>query len=167
MKEIIEQNNGLIRSIIKKITGSYNEDIEQEVYIKTWRNLQNYKESGKLKSWIATITVNLCKDYFRSSLYKQQQNEISNDILLTNRTTAATQEKIIDRKHRQKLILKAVDSLPTKLRKVIILFEFEDMTIPQIAKKLHQPEGTIKSRLFNARKILSQKLKPLLQGEQK
>lgn len=35
MKDIIEQNRGLIKAIIKKLTGSYNEDIEQEVYIKT------------------------------------------------------------------------------------------------------------------------------------
>ena len=33
MKDIIEQNRGLIKAIIKKLTGSYNEDIEQEVYI--------------------------------------------------------------------------------------------------------------------------------------
>ena len=35
MKEIIEQNKSLVKAIIKKLTGSYNEDIEQEVYIKT------------------------------------------------------------------------------------------------------------------------------------
>ena len=50
MKKIIEQHKGLIRSIIKKIVGSYNEDIEQEVYIKTWKSLSDYKEQGKLKS---------------------------------------------------------------------------------------------------------------------
>ena len=43
MKDIIEQNRGLIKAIIKKLTGSYNEDIEQEVYIKTWRNMDHYK----------------------------------------------------------------------------------------------------------------------------
>ena len=41
MKDIIEQNRGLIKAIIKKLTGSYNEDIEQEVYIKTWRNMDH------------------------------------------------------------------------------------------------------------------------------
>ena len=39
MKQIIRENKGYIRAIIKKITGSYNEDLEQDVYIKTWRNL--------------------------------------------------------------------------------------------------------------------------------
>ena len=74
----------------------------------------------------------------------------------------ASQEKIVDAKKRQKIILKAVDELPYKMRKVVVLFEFEDFSISEIAKKLGEPEGTVKSRLFNARKVLAEKLKFLL-----
>lgn len=164
MKEIIKQNKGLIKAVIKKITGAYNEDIEQEVYIKAWRNLSKYRETGKLKSWLAAIAVNVCKDYFKSSGYRQQQCEITADDVLQNRAIAGNQERIVDTKARQKLILKAVDNLPAKMRKVVILFEFEEFTIDEIAKKLGEPEGTIKSRLYNARKILAEKLK-FLKGE--
>ena len=162
MRNIIEQNKGLIKAIIKKITGSYNDDIEQEVYIKTWKNIDNYKESGKLKSWIATITANVCRDYFKSSSYKQNLREVRDESVLENKAVLASQEKIIDAKKRQKIILKAVDELPYKMRKVVVLFEFEDFTIAEIAKKLGEPEGTIKSRLYNARKVLAEKLKLLL-----
>lgn len=166
MKEIIEQHKGLVRAIIKKITGSYNEDIEQEVYIKTWRSLPQYQETGKLKSWIAMIASSVCRDYFKSSGYKQSQAEVTNEELLAAKAVVAPQEKIIDAKARQKIILKEVDNLPAKMRKVIILFEFEDYSVAQIAKKLGEPEGTIKSRLHNARKILAENLK-FLQGENK
>ena len=162
MRNIIEQNKGLIKAIIKKITGSYNDDIEQEVYIKTWKNIDNYKENGKLKSWIATITANVCRDYFKSSSYKQNLREVRDEYVLENKAVLASQEKIIDAKKRQKIILKAVDELPYKMRKVVVLFEFEDFSIAEIAKKLGEPEGTIKSRLYNARKVLAEKLKLLL-----
>ena len=162
MRNIIEENKGLIKAIIKKITGSYNDDIEQEVYIKTWKNIDNYKESGKLKSWIATITANVCRDYFKSSSYKQNLREVRDEGVLENKAVLASQEKIIDAKKRQKMILKAVDDLPYKMRKVVVLHEFEDFSIAEIAKKLGEPEGTIKSRLFNARKVLAEKLKLLL-----
>ena len=162
MRNIIEENRGLIKAIIKKITGSYNDDIEQEVYIKTWKNIDNYKESGKLKSWIATITANVCKDYFKSSSYKQNLREVRDENVLENKAVLASQEKIVDAKKRQKIILKAVDELPYKMRKVVVLFEFEDFSISEIAKKLGEPEGTVKSRLFNARKVLAEKLKFLL-----
>ena len=162
MRNIIKENQGLIKSIIKKITGSYNDDIEQEVYIKTWKNIDNYQETGKLKSWIATITANVCRDYFKSSSYKQNLREVRDDGVLENKAVIASQEKIIDAKKRQKIILKAVDELPYKMRRVVVLYEFEDLSIAEIAKKLGEPEGTIKSRLFNARKILAEKLKYLL-----
>ena len=81
---------------------------------------------------------------------------------MENKAVIASQEKIIDTKKRQKLILKAVDELPYKMRKVVVLFEFEGFTISEIAKKSGEPEGTVKSRLFNARKVLAEKLKFLL-----
>ncbi len=164
MKDIIQQHGGLVRAVIKKILGCYNEDIEQEVYIKTWCNLSGYQENGKFSSWIATIAANVCRDYFRSSDYKQRQKEVTTDDALQNKGIGAVQEKIVDAKARQKIILAAVDALPVKMRKVVILFEFEDLTIEQIAQKLKEPVGTIKSRLYNARKILAEKLK-FLKGE--
>ena len=157
MKEIIEQNKSLVKAIIKKLTGSYNEDIEQEVYIKTWKNMDNYKES----QWIGALTANVCRDYFKSRQYKIEASQVNGDEILDNVRVGGRQEEILDAKARQKQILKAVDSLPRKMRQVVIWYEFEEMTYEQIAKKTGLPEGTIKSRLFNARKILSEKLQHL------
>ena len=164
MRHLIAENKSLVKSIIRKIIGFYDEDIEQEVYIKTWRNLPKYTENGKFKSWIATVTANVCKDYFKSSVYKQQSVEVSSDEVLQNKGIAASQEKIVDAKKRQKIILNAVNDLPKKMRKVIILFEFEDFNVAEIAQKLGEPEGTIKSRLYKARQILAEKLK-FLKGD--
>ena len=75
-------------------------------------------------------------------------------------------ENIINEKQRQKIILEAVDSLSKEHKKVVILFEFEGYTLEEIALKLKVPLGTVKSRLFNARKILKEKLY-FLQGETK
>lgn len=161
MKEIIEQNKSLVKAIIKKLTGSYNEDIEQEVYIKTWKNMDNYKEQGKFSQWIGALTANVCRDYFKSRQYKIEASQVNGDEILDNVRVGGRQEDILDAKARQKQILKAVDSLPRKMRQVVIWYEFEEMTYEQIAKKTGLPEGTIKSRLFNARKILSEKLQHL------
>ena len=61
------------------MTGCENEDIEQEVYIKTWKNMDKYKEQGKFKSWINTITANLCRDYLRSNYFKNTKNTVTQD----------------------------------------------------------------------------------------
>ena len=159
MKEIIAEYGGLIRSVIKKITGSYNEDIEQEVYIKTWKNMDNYQEQGKFSSWLSTLTANVCRDYFKSKQHIMETKQVSGEEILDKVKVGGRQEEVINEKKRQKIILKAVDDLPRKMRQVVILFEFEEKSYEEISKKLGLPVGTIKSRLFNARKILSEKLK--------
>lgn len=164
MKEIIAENKSRIKAIIKKLTGSYNEDIEQEVYIKTWKNMGRYQEEGRFKQWISALTANVCRDYFRSRQYRMETSQVNGDEILDNIRVGGRQDEIIDAKTRQKVILKAVDELPRKMRQVVVWFEFEEMSYEQIAKKTGLPVGTVKSRLFNARKILSEKLK-FLKGE--
>lgn len=166
MKEIISENKKYVRAVIRKLTGADNEDIEQEVYIKTWQNLPKYKEQGKFKQWICTLTANLCRDYFRSGGYKTSQREVADEDVLNAVACGETPEEKLDGKKRQKIILKAVDNLPRIYRDVIVLFEFEEYSLEEISRKLKIPQGTVKSRLSNARKILSEKLN-FLRGESK
>ena len=165
MKEIIAGNKSLVRAIIRKITGSYNEDLEQEVYIKTWRNLDKYKEEGKFRQWLGTLTANVCRDYFKSKRYIQSRVETSDEEILETPCVSSSPEEIIDSKNRQKIILNAVNHLPAKMKKVVVLAEFEGWSQEQIATKLGIPVGTVKSRLFNANKLLSEQLSFLIKGE--
>lgn len=165
MKNIIEQNKSVVRAVIKKITGSNNEDLEQDVYIKAWQNMNKYDaKSGKFSSWLGVLTANVCRDYFKSGAYRHSACATSDEEVLENVAVAPKQELVLDARQRQKIILKAVDALPSKLRQVVVLFEFEEWSYEQIAKKTGVPVGTVKSRLFNARKILGEKLE-CLKGE--
>lgn len=145
------------------MTGSYNEDIEQEVYIRTWKNLNKYKENGKFKNWLNTITANLCRDYLKSSYFKHSQNTTADEELLAQiKDKKENTESLFIKKQRQKRIIDAIDSLKPKLKEVIVMYEMEEMSYEQISEKLKCPIGTIRSRLFNARKELSILLKDLI-----
>lgn len=163
MKAIIEQYRNNIRKIISNMTGSNNEDIEQEVYIRTWKNIDKYKENGKFKSWISTITANLCRDYMKSAYFRNSQNTVTEeDELIQIKDEKEGIESELIRKQRQKKIIEAIDSLKPKLKEVIIMYEMQEMTYEQISEKLKCPIGTIRSRLFTARKELSILLENLL-----
>ena len=165
MKNIINKNSYKIRQIIKNFTGEYNEDLEQEVYIKTYKNLNKYTEQNKFSSWICTITANLCRDYLRSSKFKIQNHTVSDEEVINNIANKKTPEKEYSSKERQKIILKEINALPKKMKEVIILYEFEDYSYEKIAQKLKIPEGTVKSRINNARKILKENLSFLMREE--
>lgn len=157
MNNEISSYKAIVRAVIKKITGNYNEDLEQEAYLKIWQNQNKYQDEGKKSSWLSVVTANLCRDYLKSRFNKYNNRTLQGEIIEKVSVTPKYEEKL-DKKKRQKIILKAVDELPKELRQVIILYEFEEKTYKEIAEKLNIAEGTVKSRLFNARKILAQKL---------
>ena len=162
MKNIIQNNKFKIRQIIKNVIGRYDEDIEQEVYIKTYKGLKNYSEQNKFSKWICTITANLCRDYLRSSKFKMQNNCDNDELTLNNVKSKTNPEEEYSLLEQQKHTLKAVNSLPKKLKEVIILYEFEDYSYEQISKKINVPTGTVKSRINTARKVLKEKLSFLI-----
>lgn len=160
-QELIEKNKQNVRKIIKLITNEQNEDLEQEVYIKIWRNSDKYEEKGKFKGWIGTIARNLSKDYLKSS-YKKNQTDCDSEVLDLLKDKKATPELKLIQNERQKMIIDAINSLKPKLKEVIMLYEIQNLPYCEIARKLRCPEGTIKSRLYNAKKELCEILKDLI-----
>ncbi len=158
MQALLEENRSRIRAIIRKMTGSYNEDLEQEVCLKVWANRERYTEEGKFKAFISLLTANICRDYFRAGVFKTTALSVSADSVGEVVDERRSQEEIADTKLRQKIILKAVDSLPAKMRDIVVYYEFEEMSYEEIAARLKISVGTVKSRLFTARNILSEKL---------
>lgn len=164
MKKIIEDNKNFVRGIIRKMTGSYNEDLEQEVYIKTWKNMPEYAQQGKFRQWLGVLTANLCRDYFRTKRFKVAKVEETDEKVAEVNADCIAPEDVIDAKKRQILILTAVNNLPKAHREVVILYEFEGCSLEVVAQRLKIPVGTVKSRLHNARKILKENLS-FLKGE--
>ena len=163
MKNIIEEYKYSIKAIIKNITGSYNEDLEQEVYIKTWKNQDKYKEQNRFKQWLNTITANTCRDYLKSSAHQKSKITDSDEEALKQvKDTNSNPENLISIQERQQMIMNAINSLSPKQREVVILFDMDGFSYEDIAQKIGCPVGTVKSRLFNARKELAISLKDLL-----
>ena len=162
-KEIIDSNKQNVRNIIRMITKETNEDLEQEVFVKVWKNQDKYEERGNFKTWINTIAKNLSKDYLKSPDRKVQQNSTADEEVINSiRDNKVTPESVLISKIRQKRIIKAIDSLKPKFKEVIMLSEIEGYTYEQIAEKLQVPTGTVKSRIYNAKKELAQQLEDLL-----
>ena len=162
-KEIIKNNQNNVRSIIRLITKEANEDLEQEVFVKVWKNSERYNEQGSFKSWINTIAKNVSKDYLKS-VQKRNQDALTSDdeILNTIKDKKSTPELRVISNDRQRQITEAIDSLKPKFREVVMLCEIYGYTYEEAAFKLKCPVGTIKSRLYNAKKELANLLKDLL-----
>ena len=163
LEEIIKKHGNVVKYIIKRITNEENEDLEQEVYYKVWKNSDKYKEKGTFSAWIRTVSANLAKDYLKSSQKKMSENTTSDETVLTLvKSSKSTPEEELLRIGRQKIITEAINSLKPKFREIIILYEIENKSYEEISQNLKCPIGTVKSRLYNAKKELAEKLQDLI-----
>lgn len=162
-KEIIKINRENVKNIIKMITKSENEDLEQKVYLKVWKNSDKYTEKGSFKGWVNTIAKNVSKDYLKLAYNRKEQLTTEEDKTFENiKDKKSSPELKLIQGDRQKRILKAVEELKPKFRDVVIYVEIYGYTYEECAKKFKCPVGTIKSRLYNAKKELANKLSDLL-----
>ena len=162
--ELIEANKQNVKNIIKLITRQENEDLEQEVYLKVWKNSDKYEERGSFRSWINTVAKNVAKDYLKSAGFRNSENTTSDEYTLECiKDKKVTPEYALIYSERQKQIIDAIESLKPKLKETIMLCEIQGYTYEDAAKKLNCPIGTIKSRIYNAKKELAERLESLIE----
>jgi RNA polymerase sigma-70 factor (ECF subfamily) len=130
------------------ITGNVHtaEDVVQESFVQCYRTLNRLKKASAFSSYFYRILTRnawlFCK--------RDRKNIGLEDSLLADTTYC-------DKSYVE--LYTALASLDTKLRTVVVLFYFNDLPVKEIAKITHTLEGTVKSRLYTARKRLSQILK--------
>lgn len=136
-------------------------DAAQEAFISAYRNLANFRGEAKVSSWLHRIAVNQCLTT------KRRQKTRSEDFIddedgAEDRTFVAAARyspaNEAEQGERLKVVRQAVGALPTDLRQVIVMKEFEDMTFQEISETLRLPLSTVKSRLYTALKQLRMKL---------
>ncbi len=159
-KNLIEENKQSVKNVIKKFMGKENEDLEQEVYIRVL-SAKRYEEKGSFKSWINLIAANVSRDYLKSAK-NRYETHVEDEAIFENIKERKTPESLLLKKERQERIIKAIDELKPKLKEVIMLSEIEGYTYEECSEKLKCPIGTVKSRIYNAKKELAEKLKDLL-----
>lgn len=162
--KLVRENKKNIQNIIRLVTKEDNEDLEQEVYIRVLKNADKYREQGTFKSWVSTIAKNISKDYLKSASYKARENSTSEDedwVQIADKKV--TPELRLIKNERQQIIIDAVNSLKPKFKEVVLMCEIYGYSYEDCAKKLNCPLGTVKSRLYNAKKELSILLADLIE----
>jgi RNA polymerase sigma-70 factor, ECF subfamily len=131
------------------------EDAFQEVFIKIYKKYGSFKGNSSEKTWIMSITINVCKDMLRSSWLKR--------VFLMDNLAAEKDEDAVDVKVikgiEEESLFKEVMALSPYLKDVVILYYYQEFKTVDISKVLGIAEGTVRSRLHRAREILKNKLR--------
>lgn len=141
------------------------DDLYQDTFLKVME-LGKLDEAKNPKSYLLSIAVRLWKNSYRKQQRRSRHvasnsiDELEEDGCL--KALEQSPESELIQKEQQKKVRNVVQQLPEKLQIVALLYYMEDRKVADIAKILHVPQGTVKSRLHKARKLLREKLEDVL-----
>lgn len=163
--ELYDRYNRLVFSVAFAILSDHAaaEEVTMDVFVRVWRGAGTYRlELGKVSTWLVAITRHHAVDVLRRQNSRPDTNSLylNNTFPADNHVNHAPEEETELRSQRE-LVRKAVAQLPPDQRQALILAFFRGYTHEQIAEKLNQPLGTIKTRI----RLAMQKLRRLLENQ--
>ncbi len=133
------------------------EDVAQEALLRAYRSFDRLRDRNRFRAWLVRISFRLALDRLRSAKRREQRDVLWSQPV--HQPPAATAEDLAASSEFQAHLDRALAELPEKLRLVLLLAAMEGHTIDEIAALLGIPVGTVKSRIFVARKQLAEKLR--------
>lgn len=169
---LVELYKNRVFSMAFKFTNDYNEseDLAQDIFLKIYKEIKNFRFECKLSTWIYKISINTCIDWKKknrkikiinfTSMEKRDNhnplNNVSDEGLLPEDALVGTEQK--------SEIHQVIYNLPDIYKSVIILYHFNNLTYREISMVLKIPEKTVETRLYRARRKLKEELKKMRDG---
>ena len=145
------------------------EDLCQEVFLKAFKALPNFKGDSTFYSWIYRIAINCSIDFQRQrnrvKVLAFEELSYDADDVLRMMNAHPSPEKLTESEELGRIIRKAVQKLPPGQRRVFNLRHRRELAIKEIAALLNRSEGTIKAHLHHAHQRLQGMLLPYLQNQ--
>jgi RNA polymerase sigma-70 factor (ECF subfamily) len=150
------------------------EDIAQETFIRAYRALPQFRGESQFYTWLYRIAVNTAKKFLqerkRSPTMSDRAFVANEDNDETFRVVVEpindeTPESVLAAKEIAAAVNSGLAALPLDLRQALTLREIEGLSYEEIAAVMDCPMGTVRSRIFRARELISAKLKPMLERQ--
>lgn len=129
-------------------------DLYQETWLRAYERQNQYDPSRAYEAWLTSICINRYRDYLRRLKIAPFFDLFSS----TEEKDMVIEQIPMEGAEDFREVREAVDALPEKFRQAVILFYFQDKDIKRTAEIIGVPEGTVKTRLMKARKLLKEVL---------
>jgi RNA polymerase sigma-70 factor (ECF subfamily) len=151
--DLIERWHGPLWTYVRRVVGEDDaaREVVQDVWIKVLRGIGRLRDGSKLRPWLFGIARRTMMDRLREQYSSPIETEIDVGDVPADAGTAQDPHEIDQ-------LERGLTRLPTAEREVLTLFYLEDLSLNDIAGALGVPIGTVKSRLFRARRMLRQEM---------
>ena len=139
------------------------EDVTQDVFLRVYRALPQYRpERASMRTWLARFVINACNTHRRRHFLRNllptpsPQAEDESPFDLPDPSPWSAPEDLALRSELRRIVRDVLSRLKWEHRTTLILHYYLDLSCPEIARVLECPEGTVYSRLYNARRLVQQ-----------
>lgn len=143
------------------------EDVTQDVFIKAYRALANFRGDSAFYTWLYRIAVNTAKNHLvtmsrRPPSTSLEAEDVENMEMGASLRENATPESNMLASEIGNTVKEAIEKLPEDLKIAIVLREIDGLSYDEIASVMACPIGTVRSRIFRAREAIDAELRPLI-----
>ena len=175
-EKLVQKHKESIINVIYQFIGERDEaeDLAVEVFLRVYRAAKKYQAKAKFTTWLYKITTNLCLNEIRKKAKLQTISlskpisageEKEEELIEKIADAAPSPQQILEKKERNALIRKAIDSLPAKQRMATILQIYEELSYKEISTILGCSVKSVERRLYWARTNLKERLSSYLTAE--
>lgn len=162
LTQLIKQHQRLVAHIVFRLIDNAQdrEELSQDIFMKVFDNLAEFKFDAKLSTWIATIAYRMTVNKLRKTKRHAPEEDLDN---ISYEIGAV--DDAMEKKDFAVFIHHLIDQLPTNYRTVLTLYHLEGFSYPEIVDITGLPEGTVKNYLFRARNKLKELSLPYIGTE--
>lgn len=134
-------------------------DMTQEAFIKAYNSLQSFRGDSKFSVWLYRIATNVCLDFLRSrsrrpTVSLSVEDNDGEEVQLDVADESQSPEQLLDRQMTRESVRRGLETLSLEYRQILLLREIQGLSYDEISQALGLEVGTVKSRIFRARKKL-------------
>ena len=163
--EIVRRYQQQVYWVIRKMVNSHDDadDLTQEVFIKIYSALKDFREESNLFTWLYRIATNYSINHIRKA---KVRNTVSFEIVTEQvESKEKKSDEAVDEKTKMKLLIEAIETLPAQQRAVFNLRYNENLSYEDISKVMKKSVGGVKANYFHAVKKLGDYLKTRMRME--
>jgi len=153
-----------------RFLGDYEEavDCAQDVFVRVYKALRGFRREARFSTWLYRVAVNTCKNRASSLQFRTRRRMFSLDAArdpdgrtVEVKNGRSSPQREYEKKEERETLERAIRGLPEDQRAVVILRDIENLPYGEIARVTGLAQGTVKSKLFRARKRLAEELREL------
>ena len=160
-EKLVTEYEKAVYAIAQRMTGNPEDaaDMTQETFIKAYNSLSSFRGDSKFSVWLYRIANNVCLDFLRSknrrpTVSLSAEDDDGEETQLDIADESQSPELLLESSLTRDAVRRGLDSLPPDYKQILLLREIQGLSYEEIAAALGIESGTVKSRIFRARKRL-------------